>query len=133
VECKGKFQKRSCIDGEFFSLLLSIGQGLDEDEKHLMVTVAWFLWLRRNKFVFEGVFQAPAVIVNTVREHVKTVENVARRKEDPNTSRSPREKAAWRKPPQGRVKINWDATVDGVKAKIGMGSIVRDHSGKAVQ
>ena len=38
----------------------SLGQCLNEEEMHLMVTVARQIWLRRNKMVFEGAFQAPS-------------------------------------------------------------------------
>lgn len=68
AECNGKLQKSVCYEGDFTELLFNVGHGLDEEERHLMVTVAKGIWLRRNKFVFEGVFQAPATVVRIAKE-----------------------------------------------------------------
>ncbi|XP_059462103.1 uncharacterized protein LOC132191108 [Corylus avellana] len=126
AECNGKLQKSVCIDGDFIEILLKVGQGLDEDERHLMVTVARSIWLRRNKLVFEGIFQAPATVVRSAREQVEALDNVTRRHSVPSPRSIAREEVVWKKPPQGMVKINWD------RGKIGMGAIVRDHSGKVI-
>lgn len=108
AECNGKLQKSVCIDGDFIEILLKVGQGLDEDERHLMVTVARSIWLRRNKLVFEGIFQAPATVVRSAREQVEALDNVTRRHSVPSPRSIAREEVVRKKPPQGMVKINRD-------------------------
>ena len=38
----------------------------------------------------------------------------------------------WQKPPEGIIKVNWDAAVDGGRKMIGMGAIMRDSDGKVM-
>jgi hypothetical protein len=68
-----------------------VGNGLEDDERHLMVTVARLIWFRRNKFIFEGVFQDPKTMVRIAREQVTAVDNAIRRNTEPtlrnNTAR----------------------------------------------
>jgi hypothetical protein len=63
TEYNGKLQKTICRERDFMEILITTGQGLGEEEKHLLVTVGRMLWLRRNKFVFDGIFQVPATVV----------------------------------------------------------------------
>jgi hypothetical protein len=77
--------------------------------RHLMATIARLIWLRRNKFIFEGVFQAPKTVVRIAREQVEAVDNAIRRKIRAAPRETMREAVAWQRPPQGKVKINWDA------------------------
>jgi hypothetical protein len=41
-------------------------------------------------------------------------------------------KVTWQKPPEGVYKINWDASVDRDRCKMGMGMVVRDHAGQLI-
>jgi hypothetical protein len=106
--------------------VLKVGQGLEEEERHLMITIAWLIWLCRNKFVFAEEFQAPISIVRTARD------NATRKHLDPNQRAATQVEAVWEKPPHGMVKINWDAIVDGERGRIGMGAIARDHSSNVI-
>ena len=96
VECKGKLQKSVCRDGDFTELLFQVGNGLDDDERHLMVTVARLIWLRRNKFIFEGIFQDPKTVVRMAREQVTGVDNAIRGKTEPTHNTRV---VVWQKPP----------------------------------
>jgi hypothetical protein len=58
--------------------------------------------------------------------------NATQRSSDHDPKPNGGEVAAWKKPPQGSIKINWDAAVDKQKGKIGMGVIARDHSGQVI-
>ena len=57
-----------CKDGEFIDIPFHGCQGLDEEERHLMVIVARLIWLQRNKMVFKEVFQGPTGVVRVARE-----------------------------------------------------------------
>jgi ribonuclease HI len=38
----------------------------------------------------------------------------------------------WTKPPLGTIKLNWDASIDKVRNRMGVGVIARDHNGQAI-
>jgi hypothetical protein len=76
AECNGKLHKSVCSDRDFTEILFKVSHGLEDAERHLMVTVARLIWLRRNKFIFKGVFQAPKTVVRIAREQVEAVDNV---------------------------------------------------------
>jgi hypothetical protein len=88
-----------CNEGDFTEILLRVGQGLDEEKRHLMITVARLLWLRRNKFIFEGVLQGPAVMVRIAREQMEAFDSATHRHTDPSSRSNAREEAIWKKPP----------------------------------
>jgi ribonuclease HI len=46
------------------------------------------------------------------------------------TTRQPDE--AWKKPPMGVIKVNWDASIDKEGKRMGMGVVARDHEGEVV-
>jgi hypothetical protein len=121
AECNGKLQKSVCRDGDFTETLFQVGNRLEDDERHLMVTVARLIWFRRNKFIFEGVFQDPKTMVRIAREQVTAVDNAIRRNTEPTLRNNTRDVVTWQKPPQGKVKINWDAAVDSKRGMIEMG------------
>lgn len=35
----------------------------------------------------------------------------------------------WQTPPQGTFKLNWDAALDGIHCKVGIGAVIRDWEG----
>jgi ribonuclease HI len=131
-ECNGKLQKRKCGGDDFMELLESLRQCLNEEEMHLMVTVARQIWLRRNKMVFEGEFQSPSALVRLARDQVEAFDNATRRLSDPQERDSATVENAWEKPPNGVVKINWDGAVDSPNGKVGMGAIARDQNGNVI-
>ena len=52
------------MEVDFVTLLMSLMDRLEVHELQKMVTVGRYIWLRRNKFVFEGEFQSPSLILN---------------------------------------------------------------------
>ena len=113
-------------------ILESLGQCLNEEEMHLMVMVARKIWLRRNKMVFEGDFQAPSALVRLARDQEEAFDNASRRLADPRRRESDTVDNTWEKPPAGIVKINQDGAVDSQNAKVGMGAIARDQHGNVL-
>jgi hypothetical protein len=41
---------------------------MDMKELHIMATVSLQIWIRRNKFIFEGQFVAPWVVIRIAKE-----------------------------------------------------------------
>jgi hypothetical protein len=56
TECSSKLQKCTSDVCEFRDIIIKMSERLSMEEMHEMVTVARLIWLRRNKFVFEGEF-----------------------------------------------------------------------------
>lgn len=97
-----------------------------------MVTVARQLWLQRNKVVSGGEFLSPAALVCLAKDQVQACDIAAQRTNEPRTTQRKQLEGRWTKPPKGSVKVNWDAVVDKLNGKIGMGIMARDHGGGVV-
>lgn len=97
-----------------------------------MVTVARQLWLRRNKVVLGGDFLAQDVLVRLAKEQMEACDIAAGRTEEHRPLQINQVVGRWIKPPEGTMKINWDAAVDSSNGKIGMGIIARDHVGRVI-
>lgn len=92
--------------------------------------VARAIWFRRNKLIFYGHFQHPD---ETYRGALKSLEDYRMWKQmeitrQPSMGQNPHI-AAWRPPPPGTVKINYDAALDLQQGYVGVGIIARDHMG----
>ncbi|XP_059461940.1 uncharacterized protein LOC132190931 [Corylus avellana] len=99
---------------------------------HLMVNVARQLRLRRNKVIFGGEFLSPTDLVRLAKEQVEACDTAERRTGEPKyTPRQPSEER-WQKPPEGTMKLNWDAAVDKIIGKVGTKVIARDHEGTVI-
>jgi hypothetical protein len=132
LECKGKFQK--CLSGEvgFMELLEKLLQRLDVEEMQLMVTVARQIWLRRNSVIFGGDFLAPFALVRLAKEQVEAYNATEKRIGEMTPCPRQQRECRWEKPPEGTLKLNWDAAVDRINRKIGMGVVARDHEGRVI-
>jgi hypothetical protein len=99
------------------------------EEIQLAVLVARQIWHRRNSMVFSRKFMSPKVMVRTVSDQLGAFisANQHIRAQPLGNRRVP--PSHWTKPPQGFVKINWDAAVDSNRKRIGFGVIVRNHEG----
>ena len=53
---------------------------MDMKELHIMATVPRQIWIRRNKFIFEGEFVAPWVVIRIAKEQVAAYDEVELRK-----------------------------------------------------
>jgi hypothetical protein len=87
---------------------------VDEDELQLITTISRQIWLRRNSVVFGGEMMGPAAIFQRAKEQVEMWCQANRR--EPNLEVIPRYPliVEWTKSPLGRIKLNWDASIDQV-------------------
>ncbi|XP_040991018.1 uncharacterized protein LOC121238256 [Juglans microcarpa x Juglans regia] len=68
------------------------------------------IWTRRNDFVFKGAFTHP----NMLMHHSLLLLQ------------------EFQQAPQGVYKLNWDASVDKLHCKVGVGAIIRDWEGSVI-
>jgi hypothetical protein len=91
----------------------------DHDFIHAMM-VARLIWLRRNSFVFDGFFTPPAILVQQAlslrEEFVKAKGQMLKASIAPNPG-----VIRWSKPPMGSIKFNWDASLDHIGKRMGVG------------
>ncbi|KAG6631871.1 hypothetical protein CIPAW_13G119800 [Carya illinoinensis] len=93
--------------------------------------IARNIWHRRNKLIFEGIFQHPTHIVNQSKQFLEEYKNVNSRIKTNNRGRQVIN-TSWNPSPTGFLKINWDAAICENKGIIGLGLIARDHGGTVV-
>ena len=104
---------------------------LEEGEIQSFAYVARQVWFRRNKMVFDNDFASPATVnrISTEQDLYDLAENWPSRR---TTSVTAPMVIKWENPPIGCLKINWDASVDQVRRKTGVGVVLRNHEGEIV-
>jgi len=95
------------------------------------MTIARLLWMRRNKWVFEGQISTPSHVIQQAQDAMESYahahsssHHAARTSED--------ECQKWTKPPTGELKCNWDAALIPGQKIVGVGVMVRDDQGRMV-
>jgi hypothetical protein len=130
--CQPWIQK--CISGdiEFLSLFGNLSARLELEDLELFAMVSQWIWFRRNRYVFDGVFIPPSCLIKGAKEalieyreaHDSTFLNIQQR--------PPLLSHQWSKPPQGSFKLNWDAALDRKHKLIGVRIVARDSEGKVL-
>ncbi|XP_042980081.1 uncharacterized protein LOC122310263 [Carya illinoinensis] len=126
-----KLQKDSVVESPFSSIVGHMLSVLDENDMSTFASIAHQLWKRRNQYVFEGKYEAPETVVNTATKIVldyKEANNTQVSKDKPIASSV----QSWSAPPLHVFKANWDASVDKVQCKVGIGVVIRDWNGCVV-
>jgi ribonuclease HI len=114
---------------DFIYILEKVMDRLDDDQMMLVVTVARQIWFRRNSVVFGGEIEDPGRVVRRAKDQVEAWCSAAQRTIiSPEVSAHPLA-ITWAKPPEGYVKVNWDASVNKHRNKMGAGVVVRDSNG----
>jgi len=70
-ECNRKIQKLSCVEDDGMALIQFLWDKLDTDDLLLAFIVARRIWLRRNSFIFEGVFIPPQQLESTASDSLE--------------------------------------------------------------
>jgi len=102
-----------------------------------LVVVARGIWFRRNKFVFERTFTHPNEVYTAAVRFIR--ENKDSKQLDQSVIMLPvlgpgngRDTTSWSPPPNGFIKLNWDAAINKIKGWIGLGIIARDYMGNCL-
>lgn len=131
LESSKRIQKSSCTEKDFINTFITLTEKLEPTEVQLFTIIARNLWLRRNKYVFGGPLTPPAVVYRQSLEQLEAFEkSEVDRYPDRRSTALRQPEAKWQKPLEGTLKVNWDAAVDVVRKRMGMGVVVRDHGGE---
>ncbi|KAF5458623.1 hypothetical protein F2P56_022640 [Juglans regia] len=88
------------------------------------------MWRRRNVFLFEGKFENPSRIVQAALQSTKDFKEANDRVKVDLTIGRPTGLTTWRPPPLNIYKANWDASVDRVHSRMGVGVVIRNWEGR---
>jgi len=104
---------------------------MGEDELSLAITMARFIWMRQNDFIFRNQFTPPLVLFRQAEESVRSF---AMATKNPSDSGGGRESAPCRWSPlsAGWLKCNWDAAINKPGKRMGVGVVIGDDQGKVV-
>jgi ribonuclease HI len=97
-----------------------------------MGVVAYHIWLRRNRFVFEGVIGNTTCLLKGVYEALEDYRLPQCQEQRIVTQQSDQRSVPWSAPLSGQIKINWDAALDRHHNLMGVGLLARDHLGRVV-
>ncbi|KAG6653325.1 hypothetical protein CIPAW_05G068400 [Carya illinoinensis] len=119
-----KFQKASTPSPPFAEKLESLEVSLGTKELLTFAITAWNLWKRKNEVVFKGHLTHPSSVVKQSQQLVEDPQHLHVSKK--TKSPSQQNNSHWEAPPQGKIKVNWDASVDKISCKVGVGVIIQD-------
>ncbi|XP_040996238.1 uncharacterized protein LOC121242452 [Juglans microcarpa x Juglans regia] len=122
------FQKSSNRGSNFKELFEYLQSSSNQISMEVFCVIARGIWLRRNKLVFDDLFSHPTSVANQAikaLEDFNSVQIIART----NGPRHQMDSHVWSHPPEGCIKINWDAALSSTNGRIGIGLVARDHEG----
>lgn len=103
-----------------------------KEELDLMAVLARRIWLRRIALVFEGLFTHPNSVYTeaaTSLEEFKQCTTKELQIIQPDELEPNRCKNGWQHPPNGVIKVNWDASLNKKDGCVGLEIIARDSAG----
>ncbi|KAL5544814.1 hypothetical protein UlMin_008598 [Ulmus minor] len=109
--------------------LLSANDGLSLENLEFLCILLWRIWYRRNKWIHERIWLDDESCYSWARLYHADFLEANCRKGDPSKKvvASP-----WQAPEVSFVKVNSDAAWCSNKKKFGLGSVIRDYSGKVL-
>jgi hypothetical protein len=119
-------QKLSLAARDGLSMVQELMTKLKGNNLQLALTVARFIWLRRNRFICEDLFTAPSQIA---RQAIESCEGFNEATVGSQIDAMLPSLAKWMLPHPGRLKVNWDASVNQHCRCTGVGVVVRDYNG----
>jgi hypothetical protein len=128
AEINGKIQKSTSDEDEFSFILLRMLNKLEGPNFDIFTCIAWQIWFRRNKLVFEGFFTHSKKVAQIAKEQLDFYIQVAQWKNEGRRSSSSQTVDKWTTPNKGIVKINWAAALDKQKKLMGVGVVVHNHT-----
>jgi hypothetical protein len=132
-ECPMRIQKSPCDEDDFLSIFKRLVERLSVEDLRMLAYVARQIWFRRNGVVFKEVFQSPKEIIQAAYNQMNQYEQAHLKRSTDDSIRTTKSgKGCWTKPLSGVIKINWDAAMDTLTGKAGLGSIARDCEGRVV-
>lgn len=131
-ECSSRIHK--CVSGntDFLTLFGVLSSRLEREELELFAMVAQRIWFRRNIYVFDGIFLPPSSLVKCAKEAIAEFREAHDSRFLFSIHNPIPLLTQWSKPPQGFIKLNWDAALNRDQKWIGVGIVSRDSNGKVI-
>jgi len=129
---ESSFQKCRNDFVSFEALLEEFTHCFDRDTVEVMVALARQIWLRRNLYVFEGEFRHPNAVFDGAVRDLKKYRRcmlMDRELEDKEHAIITAIDKKWTPPPDEKIKVNWDDSVNAKGECIGLGIVSRDCRG----
>ncbi|XP_041027032.1 uncharacterized protein LOC121267250 [Juglans microcarpa x Juglans regia] len=130
-QCTKSIQKRHFPHMDFLEIFEAIAEGMSFECIQEFVMVAKQIWWRRNEFIFNQRFRHPNQVVLVANQNLRMMKDLEMQKNG-SSARSNSNIIIWQPPPILFYKVNWDAAVDKIRAKIGIGIVVRDCEGRII-
>jgi ribonuclease HI len=125
-------QKYSSAGKNFICIAEDILKKGGQEEFGLFVQIARQVWYRRNKWVHEGIFINPNVVLKNTEEQLEAYKRLHEKGSPGDRREIPDREKKWMAPSQGWYKANWDVAIDNRKGRVGIGVILRDERGQMV-
>ncbi|XP_042944732.1 uncharacterized protein LOC122278619 [Carya illinoinensis] len=84
--------------------------------------IARQIWTKRNEFIHDKGFRHPNSVIYKAISDLRLFKRAV----------TITESAKWRKPIEGKYKLNWDASINDSRGLIGIGTIIRDSYGRVL-
>jgi len=110
-ECSRRIQKLAFEDSEGMGLIKNLQEKLVGEELLEAFMVLRLIWMRRNSYVFQGVFTPPHQIIFMAKEQLAVFSETTFRGTEGVAATVP-SLDIWHSPPGGWVKLNWDAALN---------------------
>ncbi|KAF5442058.1 hypothetical protein F2P56_037243 [Juglans regia] len=123
-------QKWSLYETDLLKLWDSLVEKVSKDVLEETVMVMRNIWLRRNEFIFEGVFKRPSQVIKATRDELRVFQLAQQNAKQNPIPRVDRGAVSWSRPRESFVKANWDAAVSRKDRKVGLGVVIRDEEGE---
>ncbi|XP_038717221.1 uncharacterized protein LOC120010502 [Tripterygium wilfordii] len=123
----------SVHNGSFTQFWEVISHTLNVREQATLAMTMRMIWLRRNKFVHEGILQHPTQVayygIHSAEDIALAQSEGPTMLESTGLNNSTLNAQLWKGPPDLVVKANWDAALHSPTNSTGIGVIYRDSSG----
>ncbi|KAF5471964.1 hypothetical protein F2P56_008721 [Juglans regia] len=130
-QCTKSIQKRHFSHMDFLEIFEAIAKGMSFECIQEFVMVAKQIWWRRNEFIFNQRFRHPNQVAMVANQNIRMMKDLEMQKND-SSALSNSNLVIWQPPPIPFYKLNWDAAVDKIRAKVGIGIVVRDCEGRII-
>ncbi|KAG6647295.1 hypothetical protein CIPAW_07G069100 [Carya illinoinensis] len=124
-------QKSSVRVERFMEIFEWLHSQCELQTMELFAMTIWGIWQRRNKLVFESSFLHPNSLAQTAAHQLVNFK-AAQMAPISATQMHTNHAATWTPPPEGVIKINWDAALREAHDRVGIGLVARDHEGGIV-
>ncbi|XP_042954577.1 uncharacterized protein LOC122290987 [Carya illinoinensis] len=122
-------QKWRLEEKDFQQLWLRMVKRLTKNQIEITVNIMKRIWGRRNEVLFENKFMDPGKLVQNALIGWEVFLEANKKTCDTVREVSSISKQGWEKPVGNCCKVNFDAALDMVNKKIGLGIIVRNNAG----